>query len=133
VSTAQNVIDAVGERIALQGEKVRDEIRSGLAETRNGLRVKAARPWPIIANRPANSGPARVVGWSLRADTGAATVTVYDSRDNSGDVVATVQLGAGQSQTMWLGPGGVSCGEAVFCEVIGAGTVVGALYLGAVD
>jgi hypothetical protein len=131
---AQTIIDHVAGEIAGSEQRILSRVAAGLTETRNGLRVAAARPVPIIPNRPVNSGPARLVGWSVRASGGPATLTVYDSRDDSGDVLAVVQLATdGATGNHWMGPAGVSAGEAVSVYVTGAGTVTGSLYLGSVD
>jgi hypothetical protein len=133
VSIVNRLLENIAEKVTLSGELVRDEIRAGLSQTRNALRVQGATARPIYPNTVAHAGPARLVGWSFRETTGSApaTVTVYDSRDASGDVLATVNVAAGASSNHGVPVSGVSAGEAVFVAVTGA--VLGSIYLGAVD
>lgn len=132
MSLTQRVVDDVAERIALEGEKVRDEIRAGLAETRNGLRVTGARYVPIYPNSLAAASAGRLVGWSVRETAGAAAVvTVYAGRDANADVLATIPLAANGGSTHLPGGPGVSFGDGAYVAVTGA--ITGALYLGAVD
>jgi len=133
VSIVNRLLENIAEKVTLSGELVRDEIRAGLSQTRNALRVQGASARPVYPNSLVHGGPSRLVGWSLRETSGSApaTVTVYDSRDASGDVLATVTVAAGATSNHGLPVSGVSAGEAVFVAVTGA--VLGSLYLGAVD
>jgi hypothetical protein len=139
VSIVEQLLEKLVERVEFQGETLRAEVAAGLAESRNGQRITGARLAPIYANTLAATTRGRLVGWSVReaGDTltppapAAARVTIYDGRDSSADVLAVIQLGAGAADTQWLGPGGVSFGEAAFVAV--TGTVAGSLYFGAVD
>ena len=79
------------------------------------------------------AGPGRLVGWSLTATTNDVTVTLRDSRDTTGDPIATIVVKAGSDAQQWAGPGGVSFGEGLYADVSGAGTLTGAVWLGAVD
>lgn len=116
-------------------ERDRAAIQAALAETTNANRLRGARPVPAgAAGRPLLwAGPGRLVGWSLTATGGAVEVTLRDSRDTTGDPVATIAIAAGGHAALWAGPGGVSFGEGLFADVTGAGTLAGAIWLGAVD
>lgn len=135
MSVTQKLLERIAEAVTTAGETVRSEIQAGLAQTRNGLTVRAAALRPVYPNTVTNAGTGRLIGWSLRETSGTnpVVVTLYDSRDNSGDVVAQVSLAAGAVSNHGLPGAGVSFGEALFAEVTGAGTVRGPVYLGAVD
>lgn len=68
-------------------------------------------------------------GWSLRETTGAATATVelIDGGNNAGQVLAEVVLGAGGSESVWLGPHGIDVQTGLRVHVV-AGTVKGAAW-----
>lgn len=128
------LVDSFADRVALEGEKIRDEFRAGLAQTHAGLRVTAARYLPFPGNSAlANGGPGRLVGWSALAAGGPVTVTFHDGRDANGDVFSILDMVAGESDRTWFGTTGISFGEALYLEVTGTGTLTGAVYLGAVD
>jgi hypothetical protein len=133
VSIVHKLLENIAEKVVLSGENVRDEIRAGLQQTRNSLRITGARNAPVYPNTVLNAGAARLTGWSLRETSGTnpATVTLYDSRDTSGDVLAVLNLPAGATSNHGLPGSGVTATEAVFVAVTGA--VLGSLYLGAVD
>ncbi len=129
---AERIANRLGELFALQEERTRAQIAAGLIETRNALRLQGARSESLDRSRQVSGGNARLVGWSLRAAGGAATVTLHDGRVESlGDVLASVGLAAdGASSTEWLG-GGVSITEG--CYAVVTGNVSGAIYLGGQD
>jgi hypothetical protein len=133
VSVVNKLLESIAEKVVLSGEAVRDEIRAGLQQTRNALRITGARNAPIYPNTVLNAAPARVVGWSIRETSGTnpATITLYDSRDTSGDVLAVLNLPAGATSNHGLPSSGVTATEAVYIAVTGA--VLGSVYLGAVD
>lgn len=131
-----DLLEHIAGAFALEGERIRDELRAGMAATDRGNRIDGARyrPLPTYANQPTWNGPARLVGWSLYARGQAARMVVHDGHDSSGDVVAVVDLASLEHDSQWFGPSGVSLTEAVYLEVIGdALNVTGAVYLGAVD
>lgn len=134
MSVFEKGADALVERFGLEFERLRDEVRAGLSQTRNALRVSGHRPVPIIANATATTEAGRLVGWTIRETSGTnpATVEVYGSRgDASGDLLLTIQLTAGTSTTHIGGLPGVSFGDGAFVAVTGA--VKGSLFLGVVD
>lgn len=128
------------EAIPLQFARMQAELTQGLQESHNGQLLLGARPLQVGAtgaNTLAWAGPGRLVGWSVRATGGAMTVLIRDARSDSGDILAAIELAAGQAQTIWLGPGGVSFGEGIYVQAVqavpGNGAIQGAVYLGAVD
>ena len=116
-------------------EQDRAVLQAALTLTQNATRLRGARPVPAGDDgRPLLwAGPGRLVGWSLTATGGAAPVVLRDSRDAGGDPVASITLAAGESTALWAGPGGVSFGEGLFADITAAGTLTGAVWLGAVD
>ncbi len=130
----ERIANRLGELMALQEERVRSQIAAGLVETRNALRLQGARSEPLNGSRLLWGGSGRLVGWSLRATGGAVAVTLHDGRPETlGDVLAVIDLAAGQSATVGLPGSGVSVTEACSAVVTGAGTVSGAVFLGAKD
>jgi len=125
-------LEKLGVSIDQAGEKWRDEIRAGFAETSDALAINGARVLPLDGRALAlgNSGPCRVLGWSVRNNGAApATLTLHDGRDAAADVTGTCVLAAGASHTSWFGPGGFAITDALFLEVAG-GPLAGAVYLG---
>lgn len=128
----------IAQMIARQGlelEHLRTDLSAGLQSFKDGIRLRGARPVDVgpTGTKAASRGTGRLVGWSLRAVGGALTVTLRDDRGEGGDTLATIALAADASESVWLGPGGVSYGEGVNVVVAGAGTLEGAVWLGAVD
>lgn len=127
--------DKIDEKVTnalLASERHMAEIAVGLAAFQNGHRITAARSLPVNVAR-AWGGSGRVVGWSVKATGGPVTVYLRDSRDVEGQVLAVIDLTDGQHETVSLAPGGVSFGEGLFLDKTGAGTLAGAVWLGAVD
>jgi hypothetical protein len=124
-------------QIPLAIEQNRTELATGVAQFQNGIRLQGARYQPVGASQGGRNlpwaGQGRLVGWSLRATGGAVSVDLRDSRDDAGDTIATIDLAAGSSQTIWLGPGGISIVEGLRVVPSGAGVLTGAVYIGAVD
>lgn len=119
--------------LPMELDRIGAKVAAGLGEFHNGQRITAAR-YVDVGRRLVSTGSGRLVGWSVRNAhaTDTVTVTVRNSRDASGDVMATFALDAGEDSTVWLGPGGVDFGEALYLEVDG-GQLVGAVWLGVVD
>ncbi|WP_154793305.1 hypothetical protein [Occultella kanbiaonis] len=134
--------DTISDRIAatlaaipLELERVKSELATGLQAFAGNTALQGARVLPVgPTGRPlAWAGPGRLVGWSVRAGEAAAALTLRDSRQaGEGDVVAVLDVPAGESATVWLGPGGVSITEGLYVETAGDVTA-GAVWLGAVD
>ncbi|MFC8717782.1 hypothetical protein [Kitasatospora sp. NPDC057198] len=122
-----------------EGEYIRwlSQLQADLAESINGVAIRAARPVPIgsapgSSARPLSS-PGRVVGWSVRETAGAAAVVrLWDGRDAGGQLLAAISLAASGAQTIMPTGGGINVSDALFVEVV-SGAVEGVLYLGAVD
>lgn len=120
--------------IPMELARISSELKAGLAEFHNGSRLTAARYIDVNRGPMAWGGTGRLVGWSVRnAGAEAATLTLRNGRDASDEALAVVELAAGEAQTVWLGPGGVHFGEALYLEVSAGAELVGAVYLGAVD
>jgi hypothetical protein len=118
--------------VPMEMQRIAQELRAGLAEFHNGTRITGARYVPV-SRQLAWGGSGRLVGWSVLAVDGPVTVQLRDGRDASADVVAIIDLVAGESETMALSGGGVAFGEALYLDASGAGRLVGAVHLGAVD
>ena len=133
MSVTQRLLEKIVTAVTVAGEETRASIAAGLGETRNALRIDAARAAQVYPNTMLNGGRCRVVGWSVRETTGSApaTVTLYDSRDGSGDVVATWNVPSGSASNHGIPGPGVTATEALFVAVTGA--VSGAVDLGVVD
>lgn len=119
-------------QIPLELEKVRTELTTGLAESHNGVRLTGARY--VSLGRPLVwGGTGRLVGWSIRSTGGSSNLTLHNSRDNSGEVIAVITLAAEAGETIWFGSSGVTFTEGLYISGAGAGVLEGAIWLGAVD
>lgn len=133
MSKTEELIEKLAVAITRDGERWRDEYRAGMSQFANGVRLQAARPVILDRAKVLWGGPCRLVGWSIEGVGGAAKVRLRNGRDNTADVVATLSVTAdGIVDTRWMGPGGLDVGEALYADVV-AGTVIGTVYLGAVD
>lgn len=130
---AEDKIEQIAATVALENQMTRAELAQAFAETQRGQRVDGARPRPIVPNAVNYSSGRRLAGWSVRANGGDVTLTLYDGNDTSGDVIGTTVLTAGESQTVTLPAAGVSFVSALYVEKTGAGTAVGALWITAVE
>jgi hypothetical protein len=119
--------------IPLEIDRIRSTFEAGLAQFTGTSRLDAARYLPAGGRALAWDGRGRLVGWSLQAVDGPVTLIVRDGRDEHGEPVAVVDLADAQTATVWLGPGGVSCPNGLYLDRTGAGTLAGAVWLGAVD
>lgn len=140
--SAQHVIDRIAEHVVNEGALVRSELRAGLVETRNAVRLQGSRAIPVLPTTglQLSTSGGRLMGWTLRnsATGGQLTVDLRDGRDSSGELLATVSLGSASawqnSPPMWFGPGGISFQEALYLDltiVSGSPTLAGAVYVGA--
>lgn len=124
--------------LPLELERIKDTLSTGLRESNNAVPLQGARYVGVGTaggRTMAWGGSGRLVGWSLRATGGPVTVVLRDSRTDTGDVIAYVELTDASSDTQWFGPGGISFGEGLYVQAIapGAGVIQGAVWLGAVD
>jgi hypothetical protein len=130
-------LEHLGSAVSLEAERTRLAMAAGLKETRNGLRVdgSAYRSIPPTGGLIYN-GSRRLVGWSIRETSGTnpVNVDVYDGRSpgDFSNLVATIHLDAGKSESVTIAPG-VSFGEGLFAVVSGGGTPSGVAWIGAVD
>lgn len=135
MSALDKAFEHFTERLVGEIATLRADFSAGLAETRNAVRITGARNYPLVngGGLVSTGRGGRLVGWSVRESSGSnpATVTVYDGRDTSGDVLATFTLPAGASSNAALPAPGVSYADGLF--VATAGAVVGSVYFGAVD
>lgn len=146
VHSAMASVPAVQEKGTAEIDYVRwlQQMQTDLAETLGGVMLRGARPVQVgtaDGGTPrASTSPGRLVGWSLRVpafSTNPGVVRLRDGQDASGAVLAVVNLPAGQSNTTWLAPGGVSFQYGLFVEIVTGGSVEsgveGAVYLGAAE
>ena len=95
------------------------------AATQNTNRLRGSRPVRVgIGGRTiVNSGPGRLVGWSLHATTAPVTVTLRDSTTTDGDPIAIITVPAGSDVTVPITPG-VSFGYGLYADITTAGGVL---------
>lgn len=122
----------IGTKVEFESERTRLAFAAAMAETLKGLRIAGALSRPIAPNAVNYNAGGRLVGWSVRALGGDILLTLRDGHDVGGDVVATINLSTGQSSTVPLMPTGVSFVESLYVEFSGAGTPVGAVWIGKV-
>jgi hypothetical protein len=134
VGSFEDKLEHFAATVALEGQRTREAFEAGLSEFVRGQRVTGAirRPIRSTPGQVYNVG-GRLVGWSVRAAGGAVTVDLYDGRDTSGDVLASISLAAGQSDAQTMMPAGITFADGVYADVQGAGQLVGAVWIGAVD
>jgi len=92
----------------------------------------AAMALPVVqasAAGPLDAPGRRLLGYSLREATSQApaVVELLDGGDQNGSPIAEVSLAAGQSQTVWLAPGGVRYRSGLYLSVL-SGTVQGSIW-----
>ena len=125
--------------VALEGQRTREAFQAGLSEFVRGQRVTGAIRRPIRGGQVYTVG-GRLAGWSVRAAGGAATIDLYDGHDDTGDILASIRLADGQSSAQTMMPAGVTFADGIYADVTivdtvegTAGSVTGAVWLGAVD
>jgi hypothetical protein len=135
VGWAETKLIEIGTAVEFQAERTRQAFAAGMAETQRSLRLQGALSRPIVPNALNYGSGGRLVGWSLRAAGGDVVINLRDGHDTGGDVIATIPLANGTSQTFAAPVSGISFAESLYAEVTGAGAagVVGAVWLGAVD
>lgn len=83
-----------------------------------------------VAGNTFTMGPVRLMGWSLKETTGAATAAfeLYDGNDVTGQSLAPVTLQANESIRDWFGATGIICERGLFINVT-SGSVRGTLFM----
>lgn len=79
----------------------------------------------------AGGGPGQYFGFAVRETSGtaSATVRVYDNTANSGTLLDTIQLVAGESAREWYGPQGLPYFTGIRVDVV-SGAVEGSIRHG---
>jgi hypothetical protein len=106
------------------------------AATQNTNRLRGSRPVKVGAGGRTiiNSGPGRLVGWSLHAATAPVTLTLRDSTDAGGDPIAIVTVPAGGDVTVPVPAPGVSFGYGLYADITTAGGVLtGSVWIASED
>lgn len=120
--------------IAEDGERTRLAFAQAMAESVRGSRIDGALPRPLTPNAVNYAGAGRLVGWSVRASGGEVILDLYDGPGaDPSRYLGAIDLASGASQTVWLGPAGVSVVESLYVAASGAGTPLGSVWIGAVD
>lgn len=120
--------------ITEDGEKTRLALAQAMAESVRGTRIDGALPKPVFANAQAYAAGGRLVGWSVRASGGEVILDLYDGpAADPSRYLGAIDLASGASQTVWMGPGGVSFVDGLYVAASGAGTPLGSVWIGAVD
>lgn len=102
--------------------------RSNLAVALQGAEVRQVNLGGRDTKAATSAG--RLMGWSLRETAGAqATVYLRDGLDDTGAIVAAIELAPNESTRDSYFPGGLSYGAGLYVDVA-AGAVEGAVYLG---
>ena len=144
MSIVQKTLEKIADAVVREGELSRAELRAGFQQTSGAVRLEGARPIQINMTTPVSQllwgGTGRLLGWTLRNGGGAGNIAVdfRNGRDDSADLLATVSIGsnsAWQQGTVWLGPSGVSITDALWIDPnpTGGATLIGCVYIGAVD
>lgn len=124
--------DALAAVLHLEFAGLREQLAGPLDQFADGLRVRGARALDVSKRQMIWGGRGRLMGWTLRGINATVAVNLHDGRDNSGQLIGTVSVGlnsAWNQSSVWFGPGGVHFGEALFLDLIGTGTVSGAVYI----
>jgi len=138
VNVTEKLIETLG-NLQRALELQHAELRAALTQTTRSNRLRGARPAPAPGASGGrallSSGAGRLVGWSLTATGGPVHVTLTDAREaGAGEPVAVIDVPeGGAGAALWLGPGGVSFGDALRVDVAGTGALQGVFWLGAVD
>jgi len=127
------ISDKISERIAdalLEVEKHTAEVAVGLAKWRNGQMLTGARALNAADHARRWGGSGRLLGWSVKATGGAVQTLIRDGRaSGDGDIIAIIDLVDGESETIPLGPDGISFGEGLYLDKTGAGSLIGAVWI----
>lgn len=113
-------------------ERIRSVLESAVAASDRGNRLQGSRALPVQAGRALLwGGSGRLMGWSLRAAGGAVTLTLRDGRDDTADPVAVINIAADATSNHQVPA--ASFNDALWLQRSGAGTLEGAVWIGAVD
>lgn len=134
--------DLVQGAIAQIGES-QAQLQTQLSETVGAVLLRGARYVSINSKTATSAGDlmlahsaGRLTGISLVETGGAAPITLvlHDGADAGAPVVGAWKLAANGAQTGTLAlQGGVFFGQGLFMELIGAGILLGAVYIGGSD
>lgn len=131
--------DAIGKIAAVfteESERTRLAFAQAMAETVRGSRIDGALARPVQTGAVNYAAAGRLVGWALRVAGGPAALDLFDGPGpDPSRYVASISLPSdGAASTVSMMPGGVSFTDSLFvAQTSGAGTVTGALWIGAVD
>jgi len=95
------------------------EIDISAADVQSIILPASAGPNQLI------SGPAQLAGWSIRETTGAASAAVHIT--TGGNLVAAIGVGAGLSDSHYIGSDGIACPQGISVTVV-SGTIEGVVY-----
>lgn len=125
------------------------ELAAAVSQTLNGVYLRGSKPVPVCTHPAAPATPAtlygtqqisgsagRLTGWTFRVPAsapGAAHVDLYDGRDNTGQLVSSVTVLAGQSDK--YEHHGIAFVYGLYADITGAGAdaLFGNVYLGATE
>lgn len=86
------------------------------------------RAEPITGDESVSLSPANYYGFTFRETAGStAAVRIHDSDDNTGPLLDSVKLSAGESRTEFY-PGGLRGENGVFVDIV-SGTIEGSVYV----
>ena len=119
--------------VPMELQRITSELRAGLTEYHNGQRITGDRYIPAGGRAMAWGGAGRLTGWSVQAVGGPVKVLLRDGRTADGEVLAVIDLVEEESDTQSLSRGGVAFPEGLYLDRSGAGTLLGAVWIGAVD
>jgi len=125
------------------------EIRTALAQTMNGVFLRGARVQPVATHPASGAGPAvtggqqlvsssagRLVGWNFCVPTGSAghiRVDLYDGTDNTGTLIASLEVAVGAHHS--FEHHGIGFVHGLYVDILGPGADAarGAVWLGATE
>lgn len=129
-------IEHLASTVVLESQLTRDQLGATFAQTLRGNRLDGALSRPLRVNAINYGANGRLVGWSLRAVAADVTVTLHDGQSTDADTIATVFIPSGTSSNVGTPGSGIGFVDALYAEVtlsVATGSVVGALWFGAVD
>lgn len=109
-----------------------DRIHTELQRSRDAVTLRGAEPFGLLgsADTSVSRNAGTLLGWSIRETSGVnpATVVLRDGLDNTADPIAEIELPAGGTAQLWLGPQGVGFVYGLRAQLI-IGAVEGAVWL----